>query len=278
MEGGAMRGMFTAGVIDVMMEHGIEFDGAIGVSAGAAFGVNYKSRQIGRAIRYNERFCNDKRYCSLWNIIRDGNLYSKDFCYGEVPLVHDPFDFEAYEANPMEFHIVCTDIVTGKPHYHEFKGREDHEFDWIRASASMPLAARIVDVNGQKLLDGGVADSIPLKYFEDIGYARNVVVLTQADDYVKKPNRMLPLMRHALRKYPRLVQTMARRHDHYNAATAYIRSREADGACFVIRPRQKLAVGRVEHDPRVLQAVYNEGRSVMMDHLDALKKWLAEEK
>ena len=120
-----MRGMFTARVTDVMMENGISFDGNVGVSAEAAFGVNYKSDQIGRAIRYNERFCRDKRYCSIRNIFRDGNLYSKDFCYGEVPLVHDPFDFEAFEANPMEFHIVCTNVVTGKSLYHVFKGRDD---------------------------------------------------------------------------------------------------------------------------------------------------------
>ena len=278
LEGGAMRGMFTAGVIDVMMENGIEFDGLVGVSAGACFGCNYKSRQIGRTIRYNMKYCRDKRYCSLRSLIRTGDLFGAEFCYETIPQQLDPFDYDTFLKNPMEFHVVCTDVETGKPSYHRLTHGRDDEMRLIRASASMPLAARIVDVNGQKLLDGGVADSIPLKYFEDIGYARNVVVLTQADDYVKKPNRMLPLMRHALRKYPRLVQTMARRHDHYNAATAYIRSREADGACFVIRPRQKLAVGRVEHDPRVLQAVYNEGRSVMMDHLDALKKWLAEEK
>ena len=275
MEGGAMRGMFTAGVIDVMMEHGIEFDGAIGVSAGAAFGVNYKSRQIGRAIRYNERFCNDKRYCSLWNLIRDGNLYSKDFCYGEVPLVHDPFDFEAYEANPMEFHIVCTDIVTGKPHYHEFKGREDHEFDWIRASASMPLVSEIVEINGLKLLDGGIADAIPLQYFESIGYTRNVVILTQHAEYDKKESVAMPFIRFLYRKYPALVQAMEVRHLMYNAQRDYVNRQEAAGKALVIRPAEPLPVKRLTKDPAVLRATYNIGRATAEKKLDEIRNYLS---
>ena len=275
MEGGAMRGMFTAGVIDVMMEHGIEFDGAIGVSAGAAFGVNYKSRQIGRAIRYNERFCNDKRYCSLWNLIRDGNLYSKDFCYGEVPLVHDPFDFAAYEANPMEFHIVCTDIVTGKPHYHEFKGREDHEFDWIRASASMPLVSEIVEIDGMKLLDGGIADAIPLQYFESIGYTRNVVILTQHAEYDKKESVAMPFIRFLYRKYPALVQAMEVRHLMYNAQRDYVNRQEAAGKALVIRPAEPLPVKRLTKDPAVLRATYNIGRATAEKRLADIRNYLA---
>ena len=275
MEGGAMRGMFTAGVIDVMMEHGIEFDGAIGVSAGAAFGVNYKSRQIGRAIRYNERFCNDKRYCSLWNLIRDGNLYSKDFCYGEVPLVHDPFDFEAYEANPMEFHLVCTDIATGKPHYHEFKGREDHEFDWIRASASMPLVSEIVEIDGLKLLDGGIADAIPLQYFESIGYTRNVVILTQHAEYDKKESVAMPFIRFLYRKYPALVQAMEVRHLMYNAQRDYVNRQEAAGKALVIRPAAPLPVKRLTKDPAVLRATYNIGRATAEKRLADIRNYLA---
>ena len=275
MEGGAMRGMFTAGVIDVMMEHGIEFDGAIGVSAGAAFGVNYKSRQIGRAIRYNERFCNDKRYCSLWNLIRDGNLYSKDFCYGEVPLVHDPFDFEAYEANPMEFHIVCTDIATGKPHYHEFKGREDHEFDWIRASASMPLVSEIVEIDGLKLLDGGIADAIPLQYFESIGYTRNVVILTQHAEYDKKESVAMPFIRFLYRKYPALVQAMEVRHLMYNAQRDYVNRQEAAGKAMVIRPAAPLPVKRLTKDPAVLRATSNIGRATAEKRLADIRNYLA---
>lgn len=278
LEGGAMRGMFTAGVTDVMMENGIEFDGLVGVSAGACFGCNYKSRQIGRSVRYNLRFCRDPRYCSFRSLIKTGDLFGADFCYLEIPQKLDPFDYDAYLENPMEFHVVCTDIESGKATYHKLDHTRDDEMMLIRASASMPLASRIVEAGGHKLLDGGIADSIPLKYFENLGYDRNVVVLTQPEGYVKKPNRLMPLMRRRFRAYPRLVETMARRHDMYNETTDYIRRREAEGACFVIRPKARLEVGRVEHDPAKLRAAYEQGRAAMLERLEELKKFLAEEK
>ena len=274
LEGGAMRGMFTAGVLDVMMENGIEFDGMVGVSAGACFGCNYKSRQIGRSIRYNKKYCRDARYCSMRSLLKTGDLFGAEFCYKTIPQQLDPFDYGTFAANPMEFHVVCTDVETGRPVYHQLTHGRDDEMLLIQASASMPLAARIVEVGGQKLLDGGVADSIPLKYFESLGYDRNVVVLTQPENYEKKPNKAMPLMRRALRQYPNLLRTMANRHNDYNQTTAYIRSRAAAGQCFVICPPQKLAIGRVEHDPAKLQAVYDEGRSVMTARLDALRAWL----
>ncbi len=275
MEGGAMRGMFTAGVIDVLMEHGIDFDGAIGVSAGAAFGCNYKSRQIGRAIRYNERFCSDKRYCSWWNIIRDGNLYSKDFCYREVPLIHDPFDFASFEAHPMEFFIVCTDVETGKPVYHKYEGFADHGFEWIRASASMPLVSQIVNIDGQKLLDGGIADAIPLQYFESIGYTRNVVILTQHADYDKKESVAMPFIRFMYRKYPALVQAMEVRHLMYNAQRDYVNRQEAAGNTLVLRPSEPLPVKRLTKDPAVLRATYSIGRATAEERLDDIRNYLS---
>lgn len=270
-----MRGMFTAGVTDVMMENGITFDGIVGVSAGAAFGVNYKSGQIGRAIRYNERFCQDKRYCSIRNIFRDGNLYSKDFCYGEVPLVHDPFDFEAFEANPTDFHIVCTDVVTGKPLYHVFRGRDDHEFDWIRASASMPLVSQLVEIEGKKLLDGGISDAIPLQYFESIGYTRNVVILTQHSEYDKKETAAMPFIRLMYRKYPNLVQAMEVRHLMYNAQRDYVNRQEAAGKALVIRPDFPLPVSRVEKNPARLREAYNIGRATAEKRLADIRDYLS---
>jgi len=274
LEGGAMRGLFTAGVTDVMMENGIEFDGMIGVSAGACFGCNYKSRQPGRTLRYNLQYCRDPRYCSFRSLIKTGDLYGADFCYLELPKKLDLFDYEAFLENPMEFYVVCTDVETGEPVYRRLTHGDRNEMHWIRASASMPLASRIVEVDGYKLLDGGIADSIPLKYFESIGYDRNVVILTQPADYVKKPNKLIPLMRRALRKYPRVVDTMARRHEIYNEATAYIREKERAGEVFVIRPAGKLEVGHVEHDPDKLRAAYELGRRAGEEHLAAMKRFL----
>mgnify|MGYP002240038527 CR=1 FL=1 len=197
LEGGAMRGMFTAGVLDVLMEHGIVLDGAIGVSAGAVFGCNYKSHQIGRVIRYNTQYCNDKRYASFGNLLRTGNLYSEQFCYHTVPEKLDVFDAKAFAENPMDFFVVCTDVRTGDPIYHKCRTGDAEDIQWMQASASMPLAAKIVKIGHYQLLDGGIADSIPVRFFESIGYKRNLIVLTQPKGFVKKKNKMLPVIRHA---------------------------------------------------------------------------------
>ena len=274
LEGGAMRGMFTAGVIDVMMENEIEYDGAIGVSAGAAFGCNYKSKQIGRAIRYNMRFCKDKRYSGIRSLITTGDIYNAEFAYGEVPLKYDVFDFDTYESNPMEFYVVCTDIETGQPVYHKYEGRSEPGFDWIRASASMPIVSRIVDINGQKLLDGGMSDSVPVKYFEKIGYDRNIVVLTQPENYIKKKNSLMPLIRMTYGKYPKLVEAMENRHLFYNETLSYIKEQEKLGKLFVIRPKEKLQIGKIEKNPDKLKEVYDIGRETVLPQIDEIKRFL----
>lgn len=278
MEGGAMRGLFTAGVTDVMMEAGIVFDGAIGVSAGAVFGGNYKAGQAGRVLRYNLRFCKDPRYSSLRSLIKTGDLFGADFCYREIPDHLDPFDQAAYAANPMDFFVVATDVHTGRAVYHNCLdgGREDLE--WFRASASMPLASRIVSVGGYDLLDGGIADSIPLAYLEEQGYNRNVVVLTQPMGYVKTKNKAMPLLRRVYKDYPQLLDTLARRQDVYNETTAAIREKERRGEVFVIRPEAPLDIHRVEHDRERIQAVYDLGRAVMEKRLEAMKAFLQEER
>lgn len=270
LEGGAMRGIFSAGVMDVMMENGIRFDGIIGVSAGAAFGVNYKSGQIGRAIRYNAKYCHDKRYCGIGPLLKTGNLFNTDFCYGEVPLKLDIFDFDAFEKDPTTFYITCTDVESGKPVYHEYTGRKDHGFDWIRASASLPLVSQIVEIDGAKLLDGGISDSIPVAYFESIGYSKNVVILTQPQNYRKEKNRMLPLIRMKYRKYPNLIKALENRHLMYNAELDLIAKQEKRGELFVIRPDSPLPVKRAEKDPAKLKACYEIGRQTAEKELARL--------
>ena len=274
LEGGAMRGVFSAGVMDVMMENGIRFDGIIGVSAGAAFGVNYKSGQIGRAIRYNAKYCHDKRYCGIGSLLKTGNLFNTEFCYGEVPLKLDVFDFETYEKDPTPFYITCTDVESGKPVYHEYTGRNDHGFDWIRASASLPLVSQIVEIDGAKLLDGGISDSIPVAYFEGIGYAKNVVILTQPQGYRKEKNRMLPLIRMKYRQYPNLIKTLENRHLMYNAELELIAKQEKRGELFVIRPDSPLPVKRAEKDPAKLKACYEIGRQTAEKELERLNAFM----
>ena len=273
LEGGAMRGMFTAGVTDVMMEHGITYDGLVGVSAGAVFGCNYKSKQIGRTIRYNLKYCKDPRYCSVRSLLKTGDLFGTQFCYRDIPNELDPFDLETYQNNPMEFYVVATDVTTGRPVYHECPTGGGEDLDWFRASASMPLAANIVEIDGLKLLDGGISDSIPLK-FAETRYEKNVVVLTQPIGFVKEKNKALPVMRRVFKQNPRLIEVMARRHDNYNEATAYIREQERRGKVFVIRPEAPLDINRVEHDPGKIQRAYDHGRAVAEKRMTALKEFL----
>lgn len=274
LEGGAMRGLFSAGVIDVLMENGIEFDGVIGVSAGAAFGCNYKSGQIGRVLRYNTKFCSDKRYSGLRVLLKEGNIYSTDFCYGEVPLKHDTFDFDAFEKDPSEFWVVATDLESGKAVYHKYEGFHDHGFDWIRASASMPLVSKIVEIDSQKLLDGGMADSVPVRYFESIGYNKNIVVLTQPKDYRKKKNSLLPLIKLKYRKFPEFIKTAEKRHEVYNETLDYIKAKEEKGELLVIRPEVPIPVSKIEKDPEKLKEAYNMGRKTTENRIQEIKEYL----
>ena len=277
LEGGGIRGIFTAGILDVLMEEGIEFDGAVGVSAGAAFGSNYKSRQSRRAIRYNLRFAKDPRYSSIRSLLATGNLFNAQFCYHDIPEKHDPFDWEAFYKNPMEFYLVATDVETGKPVYHLCDESEDKYdiLEWFRASGSMPLVSRVVEVGGYKLLDGGVADSIPLRFMEEQGYERNLVILTRPAGYVKQPNPLMPVIRRALSSYPEAVRAIGDRHIFYNQELAYVRQREAGKYAFVIRPEGDLDIGRIEHDRLKIRTVYKEGRRLARRHLSAIRRFLA---
>ena len=274
LEGGAMRGMFTCGVLDVFMEEKISFDGAVGVSAGAVFGCNYKSGQIGRALRYNKKYCRDPRYCSIRSLIKTGDLYGADFCYRELPEVLDPFDREAFRQNPMEFFITATDVRTGRSIYHRCTDGGPSDITWMRASASMPIVSRPVEADGYKLLDGGISDSVPYAFMEGIGYSRNVIILTRQAGYLKKKSSAAPLMRLLLRKYPKIAEAMEMRPECYNRQMKEIRERESSGAAFVIRPQEDPGISRTEKDPAELERVYQMGRKEAQKRLSELKAFL----
>ena len=273
LEGGAMRGLWTAGIIDVMMEHDVWPDGLIGVSAGAAFGCNYKSRQIGRAIRYNMRFAHDARYSGVRSLLTTGDYYNAEFGYHVIPKQYDIFDDEAFNANPMEFIVVCTDVETGKAVYQPLTEASYDTYEYIRASASMPLASKVVTLGGRKLLDGGVSDSIPLAYFESIGYERNMVILTQPEGYQKEHLRLMPLMRIALRKYPNMIQAMDVRHEMYNKQLAYVAQAEHEGRCMVIRPDEPIPIGHISHDAEQMRKVYEMGRKAGERYIDRIREF-----
>ncbi|MCR5217845.1 patatin family protein [Treponema sp.] len=276
LEGGAMRGLFTSGVLDVFLEEGITFDMTTGVSAGAAFGCNFKSRQIGRALRYNINFAHDKRYSSITSLIKTGNLFNAEFCYHTLPEKLDPFDFESFRNNPMEFFAVTTDIIKGTPRYHKLSTCNYDELELMRASASMPLVSTPVKAEGTLLLDGGISDSIPLKFSEGAGCTKNVVVLTQAESYRKKPSKLSSVMKIALRKYPELVKTIINRPLMYNAQTEYVFKARDQGKAFVICPEQSLGISRTCKDEKELRRVYEEGRKRAQSLLPALREYLSQ--
>ena len=272
MEGGAMRGLFTAGVTDVLMENGILFNSSVGVSAGACFGCNYKSGQHGRAIRYNLRFRNEKKYCSWSSLIKTGDMFGAEFCYHTIPEKLDIFDNESYNSNPMTFFVVATDINTGKAVYHNCHTATGEDLDWIRASASMPLVSRIVKINDREFLDGGITDSIPLRFMESIGMDKNVVILTQPRGYVKTQSRTINLMKIWYnRKYPKLVKALENRPKMYNEELNYINEAEKAGRAFIIAPPEKLPIGHVEHDMEKLLEVYRIGRNTANQNSQNLK-------
>lgn len=273
LEGGAMRGMYTAGVLDVMMENGIYTDGVIGVSAGAVFGCSYKSKQIGRTIRYNTKYCRDPRYMGIGTWLKTGDLFGADFCYRELPQKLDPFDQKAFKNNPMEFYVVCTDVHTGQPVYHQCKNGDDKDTQWMRASASMPLASRIVSIDGYDLLDGGISDSIPIRQFRKMGYRKNIVILTRARDYRKKRSKAFPILKAALRNYPELVKAMNRRHMVYNKTLDYLKKLEARGEALIIQPEKAPHVKRTERDPKKLMELYAEGRRDGLKRLKEIKQF-----
>ena len=274
LEGGAMRGLFTAGVLDVFMENGLSFDGAIGVSAGAAFGCNLKSRQPGRVLRYNRRFARDSRYCSWTSLLRSGDLFNADFCYRELPLELDPFDCAAYEANPMEFHLSVTDCETGRPVYRRLDRADETTFRWMRASASMPLVSRPVEIDGRHYLDGGLSDGIPLAYFESIGYERNVVVTTRPHGYRKFPSWKFALVKPFFGRFPAIYRALTTRHEWYNAALRHIDGQVAAGKAYLICPEASLPISRVCHDPETMQKVYEIGRETARRQLPRVESFL----
>jgi predicted patatin/cPLA2 family phospholipase len=275
LEGGGMRGMYTCGILDVLMENHIYLDGMVGVSAGIAFGCNYKSRQVGRALRYNVRFAHDKRYSSLRSLLQTGNYYNAWFAYHLVPKHYDVFDFNVFEDSPMECYAVCFDVKTGEGVYQRLDHVDDNFFEWIRASASMPVVAQPVEVGGRLLLDGGLADSIPLEFMMSKGYERNVVILTREEGFRKTAERGMWLMKPLLHKWPKVIEALTKRPAHYNMQLQQVREQERKGNAFVFRPLTPLNVSRTTHDPKEMNRVYQQGRQEAQQRLDELKQFLA---
>lgn len=274
LEGGGLRSIYSAAVLDVLMEQGIETDEVIGVSAGALFGVNYLSKQMGRVLRYNKRFNRDKDYMGLRPLLREGNVMNTKYAYHDVPFDLDPFDNEAFRKSGKPFFAVVTDVPTGKPEYIRIYD-VFLQMDILRASGSMPFVSREVNILGKRYLDGGIADSIPFSYMlSERGCDKVVVILTRDKSYHKKPMSKLPLKLYE-KKRPALAEALRNRHLMYERELMELEELEKAGKAFIIRPQQPITIGRLEKDPEKIQGVYDMGIRDMEDYLPKLREFLA---
>lgn len=275
LEGGAFRGMYTAGVLDVMMDNKIKIDGIIGVSAGALFGPNYFSNQKGRVIRYNKKYCNDKRYISIKSLLLTGNVVNKDFTYYKITKELDPFDNDTFIKNNKDYYVTATNIDTGQPEYFQIKNVYE-QLEELRASSAMPFASKIIKINGKKYLDGGISDSIPINKCKSLGYDKIIVILTQPLDYRKKPlvKKKEIAVKLKFRKYPKLIDTMLNRYKNYNHIIETIIDLENKKEIFVIRPSKKINISIMEKDSEKLQEVYDLGVQDCKKIIKDLKKYI----
>ena len=275
LEGGAMRGMYTAGVLDVFLDKDVKVDGIIGVSAGVLFGVNYCSKQRGRAIRYNKRFCKDKNYMSLYSLIKTGNLVNKQFAFYDVTSRYDVFDNYTYKKNNKGFLATVTNVETGNAEYLELNDVNEG-LEVLRATSAIPLVSEIVEINGKKYLDGGVGDSIPVLKAKSMGYDKIIVVLTRDKTYRKEAldEKIAKLTKLRYHKYPKFIDKMLNRHNEYNKTIDMINKMEDDGEIFVLRPSKPISLHTIERDVKHLDEVYNLGLEVAKESMPALKAYL----
>ncbi len=276
LEGGGMRGVYTAGVLDSFLDNGIEFSSCYGVSAGGCHCCSFLSKQRKRAFNVNVDYLKDKHYASFYSLITTGDFFGAKMVYDDIPNKLSPYDydkFDEYIKNGGKFKVVVTNVDTGKPEYIDIKDMHS-DIIYVRASSSLPFFARIVSVDGKNYLDGGVTDSIPLKKSQHDGNKKNVVILTRDITYRKEPNKVMPLIRKMYKKYPNLVKDIQNRHINYNHTLDYIRREEKNGDIFVIRPKKPVKLKRLEKNKKKLYALYKQGYADGMKSINRLKAYL----
>lgn len=274
LEGGAMRGLYTVGALDVLMKNNINFDGIVGVSAGALFGINYKSKQPGRALRYNLKYAKEKNYMGWYSFLKTGDIMNKEFCFNKLVNELDPIDYDTFKKSTEEFWAVVTNIEMGKPEYIKVDDlKKNEQIEALRASGSMPFVSNPVEIDGKKYLDGGIADSIPIDKIMDMGFDKVVVILTRTMGYRKeKGNQLLAKLKY--RKYPNFIKTIENRYLMYNEELDKIESLEKDSKIFVIRPSRKVNIKRIEKDNSRIQEMYDLGYEDMSEKLKELNRYL----
>lgn len=273
LEGGGMKGAYTAGVLDLFLDKGLEFSSVYGVSAGACHMCSYLSKQRGRAIDVSVDYLDTRRYCSLESLLTTGDLFNAQICYSLIPEYLAPYDYEAFGRYQGKAYSVATDIVTGRPEYFRIRDMKA-DIAKIRASASLPLVSRNVRIGDGLYLDGGISDPIPLRQSVMDGNRKNVVVMTKEVGYVRKPDRHLGLIRARYAKYPNVYRLMAQRYLCYREQLSYIECLRQEGKAFVIRPSHASDVKRVEKDPEKLRALYRQGYEEAEESFGRLLEYL----
>ena len=274
LEGGAMRGIYTAGVLDILLKNNIKVDAVIGVSAGAIHGCSYVSEQYERSIDYYKECRQDYRFMSFKSWIKSGNICDTDYCYDEVPNKIYPFDHDTFEKSQTKFYVTVTNIETGEPEYIYLKSLRGDNIDYLRASASMPVVSKIVEIDGKKYLDGGMSDSIPIEYFRSIGYDKCIIVKTKDKSFKKKKEKIFPIAKKMYKNYPKFVEKLRNRHIDYNKQIELIRDLESKGEVLVIEPSRKLKISRLEKNIENVKEAYNQGRIDASNKLKYIKKFL----
>ena len=273
LEGGGMRGLFSAGVLDALLElKELSVNGIVGVSSGALFGVNYVSKQKERAVRYNKKYADDKRYMGLHSWITTGNAVNKDFAFYELPYKLDVFDNETFKKAETDFYVVMTNVESGKPEYVLIEDAFA-QMEYLRATSALPFASKIIEINGKKYLDGGISDSIPIDFCESLGYDKIIAVLTRPEGTYKE-DKLGFLYKLVYRKYPNLVKSLLNMATDYEKVLAKIKDLENKGKIFVVRPPEVLKIGRLEKNRDKIQKVYDTGLNTGLKELDNIVKYL----
>ena len=273
LEGGGMRGLFSAGVLDALLElKELSVNGIVGVSSGALFGVNYVSKQKERAVRYNKKYADDKRYMGLYSWITTGNAVNKDFAFYELPYKLDVFDNETFKKAETDFYVVMTNVESGKPEYVLIEDAFA-QMEYLRATSALPFASKIIEINGKKYLDGGISDSIPIDFCESLGYDKIIAVLTRPEGTYKE-DKLGFLYKLVYRKYPNLVNSLLNMATDYEKVLAKIKDLENKGKIFVVRPPEVLKIGRLEKNRDKIQKVYDTGLNTGLKELDNIVKYL----
>lgn len=273
LEGGGMRGLFSAGVLDALLDlKELSVNGIVGVSSGALFGVNYVSKQKERAVRYNKKYADDKRYMGLYSWITTGNAVNKDFAFYELPYKLDVFDNETFKKAETDFYVVMTNVESGKPEYVLIEDAFA-QMEYLRATSALPFASKIIEINGKKYLDGGISDSIPIDFCESLGYDKIIAVLTRPEGTYKE-DKLGFLYKLVYRKYPNLVNSLLNMATDYEKVLAKIKDLENKGKIFVVRPPEVLKIGRLEKNRDKIQKVYDTGLNTGLKELDNIVKYL----